>query len=209
MPNHIDNRLTVIGAPERVSAFAEQARAVPPQPGLSRDPIFAKAGAAARARGPKLPQEISFAAIVPLPAAYETEPYDPFGYNAEHATWGVKWGAYQVRDAERSDDGTAVTYAFQTAWSAPERWLAQASIAWPDLTFALSFGGEGPARGRLHYRGGEALLSRHDDYDEADYPRHDECDEDGEDGECAACAAYEAAEQLHVTTHDAWIAGLR
>lgn len=198
MPNHIDNRLTIAGPPEDVSAFVAQARAATPAPGLSRNPLAAKVEAAIRDERPVIP--LSFHAIVPLPKAYETEPYDPFGCAAERAAWGVKWGAYGIAEPELSE-GRA-TYKFQTAWGPPGVWLARASEAWPTLDFLLSYGGEGPARGRIRFRGGESLHDQHDDYRAEDYPSESDYGEDDD----AYFDAYKAAEHVYLQSHDEWVA---
>lgn len=202
MPNHVDNTLSVVGDPETVARFVAAARGKKPRTGDPKPEGNSYGNYISPEEWAARPDELfEFHSLVPLPAAYSQVPYStssdrqPSGYNMEHETWGVKWGAYH-----RGEDWTPpvidpghVTYEFRTAWSPPsEVFLPKVAAKWPGLTFFLSYGGEGPCRGRYLWSGGGEAWAAPEDYKSfrSEYP-HGE----NEDYE----PPYPSAE------HDAWV----
>lgn len=100
---------------------------------------------------------LSFQRIVPLPEDGLRSTYDPRGYLAEILAWGVKWGAGNVtrewRRGMRSGGGAhadgEVTYRFRTANACAMPWFVAAAARFDAVTFACSWGGGGPKRGRF------------------------------------------------------------
>jgi hypothetical protein len=84
----------------------------------------------------------------------------------EKEAWGVKWGAYDQAEPVVVED--RVDYRFTCAWSIPAAWLQTASAKWPKLLFLVSWGGEGPSRGRVLYANGARLVLADDDGDDVD-----------------------------------------
>lgn len=155
MPNHVRNKVTVIGDPARVKEFVDLARGAAPRPGDREGTVNYSS------EEPKS-EPFCFHKIIPLPKEYSQVPYSDQGYNMERAAWGVKWGAY---DYEEHDDeeqprmsrsGRCAAYGFTTAWSPPVQVIDAAASQFPDLKFLLSWGGEGPTRGRILWENGEA-----------------------------------------------------
>lgn len=192
MPNHVDNTVTVLGTEEDVAEFIRCARGVHP-------PTGDKEEANSDVARPK--QSFSFHALVPLPAEYSTVSYSPNyanrnganGYDMEYQTWGIKWGAYDHR--EPTVDPGVATYRFQTAWSAPHAvFLPKVAQRFKRLTFLLSWGGEGPTRGRaVFYK--NTKIGGGDEYKAEDYPLGEDTDWD----------AYQAVQNIRQTTHDLWV----
>lgn len=143
MPNHCRIRLSVVGEHNRLVEFKTAARGRHPNTG---DEL----GSCNHHEGERPEEELCFHSLVPLPEEYSKAPYDDRsakeagfaagGYEMERAAWGVKWGAY---DQERPIlDGNMLHYSFTCAWGTPHRLFEQVSKNWPDLTFAVSAGGE-------------------------------------------------------------------
>lgn len=187
MPNHCKNKLTVIGS--EVEAFVDAANG--PVQHYWPDEVA--------------PTSVfSFHKLIPLPASVIGGKYDPDGYRAELATWGVKWGGYEEKLLS-CEPGVA-RYAFTTAWAPPEKFLLKLSEKWLSFTFALSYAEEYPSRGRMIVRAG---VIEHINDPQPKFPRHnDGCDEDGsEDGSvaCTKCAALQAWEEELYRSHDDWV----
>ncbi len=205
MPNHVDNVLSVIGDPDAVAEFVAKARGKPPRPGDPPDSV----NHTTQEQWDAAPEQpLCFHALVPLPAEYSERPYDPFGYDAERAAWGVKWGPYHGGDAwipPVADPGI-VTYEFQTAWGPPVTLLETVAENWPGLSLLLSYAGEGPVRGRFLYAGGVDVWGVADDYPtlQAEYPpRPGDEDDDPGDAYYEACAVVD---QRYTRTHTLWAA---
>lgn len=156
--------------------------------------------------------EFEFAALVPLPPEYSQVPYGSqmpagqrSGYDMERDTWGVKWGAYDARPAEVNETlphgRSSITYDFNTAWSPPITFLEKVAQSWPLLRFYLSWGGEGPTRGRALFANGDSedLCESADEHGNA--PDQNEGEDDG-----AFHERYSAWEAERLTQHDAWVA---
>jgi hypothetical protein len=112
----------------------------------------------------------------------------------EMETWGIKRCSYS--SSVECDPGLA-TYRFETAWQAPhEVLLPKVAARFPELLFLLSWGGEGPTRGRAWFRGNKSAV-KDEPYRERDYP-------DGEDDEEAE-RAYFHTQYARERTHPLWV----
>jgi len=69
-------------------------------------------------------------------------------YNWCATNWSTKWGAYDIADPVRNDDGS-ITYRFDTAWSPPVTWLEKTSELFPSLTFEDAWHDEGGGAGTI------------------------------------------------------------
>ena len=198
MPNNIDNIISVLGSPDDVSAFVATARGQHPKTGDAGR--FAEED-----NGVRPVKAFNFHSLVPLPPEYSTRPYGDgsagCGFDLECETWGVKWGSYTHKEPDR-DPGLA-TYAFGTAWDAPYKvFLPKVAERFPALTFLLSWGGEGPTRGRMTFQG-EKRTGRKDEYRDGDYPKYS--DDMTADQERAWSAAYEAVTNVYLASHPLWV----
>lgn len=99
MPNHVKNKLTIVGPDEVVRAFVDKAHGCAPRAKPSKFDLAMWAKSNPGEPYPKEhgPDHLQFHRIVPLPAEYAERDYNEFGYDAERETWGVKWGAYVAR----------------------------------------------------------------------------------------------------------------
>jgi hypothetical protein len=195
MPNHVDQRLTVTGTPEDVAAFIITARGAAPLTG-DRDGFNAHKSLRVT--------PLSFHSIAPLDDSYSEHKYSDHGCDLERRWWGVKWGPYECDDGVVGRDGASVTYAFQCAWGPPTKALERASRRYRTLRFWLSWGGEGPCRGRHAFVDGATVVSVDDDYKtqiEPDYAT----DEEMEANEDAAHAKNQAAEWKYINAHESWV----
>lgn len=151
------------------------------------------------------PESFCFHSLVPLPPQYSQRAYGDGrpgnGFDLECETWGVKWGAYDQKKPVL-ENGLA-TYRFTTAWSAPTKFVGKVYPQWPALYFWLSWGGEGPTRGRATFGANDPIpaVIQDEKYRKEDYPREEDFDDDEE-----AHRAYKAVEQLRMTEHPFWVA---
>lgn len=200
MPNHVRQRLTVVGAANDVAAFVVTARGARPATG--------DAPGSLNGNGELHVSPLCFHMIAPLPDSFSAEEYGSgksVGYELEVKGWGVKWGPYQIADdaPAMSDAGTAATYDFTCAWGPPVVALRRASLRYPTLRFLLSWGGEGPCRGRHAFWRGDVLLEI-DDYWRNMAPEMP-TDEEYEADEDAASRRSEAAERKYIDSHESWV----
>lgn len=195
MPNHVQHALTVLGPAEDVAAFVVKANAPVQQSGD-------EPGSFNYMKNVRV-SPLSFHAIVPLPDEYSKVPYSHAGYYMESDTWGVKWGAYN-EELPEIVNGNA-TYKFTCAWGVPHAFFEKASVSWPSLKFCVSFGGEGPVRGRRTYQNGECTVLAQDE-DGPEYPKYRDDMTDAE--EDAHYFTYKDAERYYINTHKEWIASL-
>jgi hypothetical protein len=75
----------------------------------------------------------------------------------EHEAWGVKWGACDVEAPQvkvNGKQGRAI-YRYMTAWMPARKFLQAASRKFKSILFVNAFGGEGPIRGFLIFKGGK------------------------------------------------------
>lgn len=200
MPNNVDQRLTIIGTKGDVEAFVVTARGAAPMSGDSD-------GCNARKKLSINP--LCFHMFAPLDDDFSRKPYgdgDSYGRNAQADNWSVKWGAYDIEEAEISDDGTQATYAFQCSWSPPEKALQRASLRYRTLIFVLSYGGEGPCRGRRVFKGGEVTQSLTDSWETS---MQAECaaatEAHGEDTD-EEVDAHKEVEHKYIRTHVEFVA---
>jgi hypothetical protein len=193
MPNHVKIKLTIKGPDEDVKRFVTQARGRPPATGDAPGHINAN-----RDDLPEMP--LNFHSVVPLPAEYGKVPYSslgkPNGCDMECETWGAKWGAYDQEEPV-VEEGCA-SYSFTCAWGHPDKWLRKAAASWPALKFFMSYGGEGPTRGRFTYQR-DKEPKRWPEKGAARYPSDDEGLDDDEYGE-----QHDLAEEHFIRTHRAW-----
>lgn len=207
VPNHVRQKLTVVGTKEDVEAFVVTARGARPMTG---DRAVDANGHENCNYHPRLTIEpLCFHLIAPVKDRFSKYPYGSegsIGYEAEVEAWGVKWGPYDVDPASPAltDDGTRVTYEFTCAWGPPVKALTRASLRYRSLRFYLSWGGEGPCRGRHAFEAGKTTIKRSDDY-ERDIETELPTDAEYEADEDAALAKSDAAERKYIATHDAWV----
>src|SRR5260221_1897932 len=155
MPNHIDINLSVMGRDQQLGEFTRQAKGTrKPTGDLPEYPDGLKNYNYDCATNPSS-SVFEFDRLIPLPESYSQFPYASHGYNLELKTWGIKWGAFGHKPP-KFVEGCA-TYWFRCAWEAPRIFLEQVSTKWPDLWFVVSYGGEGPVRGRFALHKGEYL----------------------------------------------------
>lgn len=147
MPNYIDINLSVMGKDQRLGEFTKQAKGPrKPTGDLPTHPNGTKNHNYDCAENP--PSSVfEFDRLIPLPESYSQLSYSSHGYHLEMQTWGIKWGAFGHKQP-RFEEGCA-TYWFRCAWEAPRVFLEKVSKQWPDLWFVVSYGGEGPVRGRF------------------------------------------------------------
>ena len=198
MPNNVTNKLTVLMADPKY--FALRAK--------GRDPI---SGDREKHSGNtpielKEDQHLSFHELVPLPGEFKIGPYGDMtgttGYDMEIAAWGLKWGAYSEKEPVFAKG--SVTYEFENAWSHPHVWLQKASKLFPDALFLLSYGGDGPTRGRIRVRDGMLEDVAGED-DGPDYPEGDGGDSMTSEEEDAEYDLYLEAQYYFLSGHDLWV----
>jgi hypothetical protein len=126
MTDWYHNRLSVIGKPESIKAFVENAE--------SKDLLW-KDGKGPAYLG-SVTTLLSFHALVPLRNSTLEGPYDPVGILEERRQWGCKWGAFEP-DFQMVEDGHAL-YEFHTASRPPVNLLKTCSAAF-DVKFYVSY----------------------------------------------------------------------
>lgn len=199
MPNHVDHKLTVVGSAEDVAAFVATARGAAPCTGdVDTGGPFTNATRRLRI------EPLNFHLIAPLPDSFSERPYGndgSHGYHLQRQYWGGKWGPYNdTKDATLSHDGTRATYEFRHAWGLPKEAFRRASLRYGLLRFYVSYGGEGPCRGRGRFVKGRADVVD-DPYDASEYPTEADHDADEE----AASNRYDAVVNQRLAQHDTWV----
>ncbi len=205
MPNHVHQKLTVQGRPSDVLAFKLTARGAAPVTGDC--PSSWASGSHPRAEMPLTVSDLCFHLIAPVDDVFSEGPYGDrasAGFHAERKAWGVKWGPYDEATPVYEEGGDRVIYEFTCAWSAPREAIRRASLRYPCLLFALSYGGEGPCRGRYAVRAGQVVQDRDDDWETEMEPLWPSA-KDYESNEDGACARARALEYECINTHDAWV----
>lgn len=194
MPNHVEQVLSVFGPKEEVRRFVAAVR--------GKRPLTGDAPGSGNYSEKRHVEWFCFHALVPLPKRYSEVPYGDQtprnGYDLEVETWGVKWGAYD--EHKPVVESRLATFKFTTAWDACHVLMSKAAPQWPKLRFYLSWGGEGPCRGRAFFQCTTLHIEK-EKYRKEDYPS----DEDYEADEEAASKAYQAAQRLRMTEHAAWV----
>ena len=189
MPNHNYNKLTVIGLPHRVEQFRVEAQGQPAY--YSDDKV------------PLDPQALCYNALVPVPpdvleGGYNARPRGQAngvipGNRWQVKHWGAKWEAGDVSLDLHTD--RALTYDWYSPWGPPFEFLEKAHAMFADLAFFLSWGGEGPTRGRNVRILGEVRSIELTP--EPTYALDDEED---------LAEQYTAWRDEMLTTHDDWVA---
>lgn len=173
-------------------------------------------------------EPLCFDMIAPLPDDYSRNPYGhpdgskKQGIDMQRDAWGVKWGPYKLDDDREdgdnrdvldripvvSDGGQVATYPFTCAWSAPIVAIERASVRYRMLSFFLSWGGEGPTRGRVMISDGATTEVIPEESGGDDFPTSAEWDavEGNDDAEEALHRRSQAAESKYLTSHDEWVA---
>jgi Ferredoxin-like domain in Api92-like protein len=201
MPNHVRNMLTIIGPARDVATFVLRSQTPTPRTGD-------RPGSCNYDEPEDHPQSVpfDFHGVVPLPARYSAVPYSPTGYEMQVRTWSVKWGPYHVNPATDIHIGEhRATYTFTTAWCPPGRYYLAASAQFPQCTFYVSWGGEGPCVGRAIYRHGACVDA--DELDDNAFPGAPE-DWDDDAAVDAYSTAYSAAERHYLDQHTHWVDGM-
>lgn len=201
MPNHVQQRLTVAGTPGDIEAFVATARGAGPATGDGPDSCNKHESLCLIA--------LSFHMIAPLPDEYSMHPYGDrgsVGIELERKLWGTKWGPYDIsEDSPRiAEDKSTATYDFTCAWGPPVEALRRASLRYPTLRFFLSWGGEGPCRGRHMFDRGKTTFARSDNY-ERDIKPDMPSDEEYEKDEDSAYERGKVAERKYIDSHDVWV----
>ncbi|KEO80867.1 hypothetical protein [Tumebacillus flagellatus] len=142
MPNHVTNRLTIIGTEEQVAEVKK---------------FLAYGGEIGT---------IDFNAITPMPkwvfngntlSGVEEEKYgeENCWYRWSINNWGTKWNAYSQPDHRN----TADTIYFTTAWSAPLDLMKKLSWIYPNLEFEFAWADEDLGRniGKVKFQDGVAI----------------------------------------------------
>ena len=106
------------------------------------------------------------------------------------ANWGTKWADSETDGGDIYNDGTTVSYSFQSPWSPPEEAFRQISAMFPELTFVLSYEEEGMGfYGATSFFNGEVAAEAGGDISSIE--GYDEIDFDSDDTDC-----YEKAHEL-------------
>jgi hypothetical protein len=198
MPNHVRNKLTIVGPARDIATFVLRSQTPRPRSGDRPSSINFTAPDEQPTTVP-----FHFHGVVPLPARYSTVPYDPQGYDMEVATWGTKWGPYFLRPARDIQiTEHRATYTFATASVPPDNYYLTASAQFPQCTLYVSWGGEGPCAGRAVYQAGVCLDV--EEMDDDAFPEEPE-DDDNEEAMEAYYRAERAAQEHYLTLHDAWV----
>ena len=197
MPNNVHITFTAVGEAERITAFIQQARGTRKPTG---DVPEDEQGRKNYNYHPERDESaFEFDRLVPLPDSYSLYSYSDHGYELESRTWGTKWGAYGVKGPTQKRE-TEVTYTFTVAWEPPKLFFEKVSMQWPDLLFAISYGGEGPCLGHFSIHHGVYACEEEGDY-------HDAPPED-EDNEEASYALYKEWQEQYRRGHDAYVLSL-
>jgi hypothetical protein len=111
-------------------------------------------------------------------------------YDWNIANWGTKWSDSDTDGGDIYNDGTTVSYTFQSPWGPPEEAFRRISAIFPELTFVLSFSEEGMGfYGATSFFNGEVAAEAGGDI--SDIEGYDEIDFDSDDTDC-----YEKAHEL-------------
>jgi hypothetical protein len=111
-------------------------------------------------------------------------------YDWNIANWGTKWSDSDTDGGDIYNDGTTVSYTFQSPWGPPEEAFRRISAIFPELTFVLSFSEEGMGfYGATSFFNGEVAAEAGGDISSIE--GYDEIDFDSEDTDC-----YEKAHEL-------------
>ena len=150
MPNHVTNKVVIIGKSERILEIVEFLK--------SEDGI----------------QSIDFNKIIPMPVELlnTTSPVKErdifliakYGsdnwYNWSINKWGTKWNAYDTLEARLNTKMTQATILFHTAWSTPAPVIQKLSEKFPDVKIKVWYADEdfGHNVGKYGFENGEVIF---------------------------------------------------
>lgn len=201
MPNVIENRCTVVGPAGSVQAFIADAEG--PMPQFPREPYEVPT--------PPKDSVFSWHRLIPLPADVLLRRYGcdhgaaGNGHDWERALWGIKWGAAQATRTIQSPG--RVLYAYRTPWSPGDLFFRRVSILRPTLQFFVSWGGEGPARGRFVAQN-DVVTEVYDPLDKNAWHAANPVPPKGHESDEALEAYFDkehAWREALVNTHDQWV----
>lgn len=156
MPNHVANRLTIIGDEKEIRRCLDNISGYYYENGQKSDDV----------------RRIDFEKIIPMPdeirnttapnrdeklARKLTKKYGHSDwYSWSCAKWGTKWNAYDIT-SEEYDEPNSVS--FSTAWSTPRPVILELSKQYPSLTFEVIYADEdwGHNYGTYTYSSGEII----------------------------------------------------
>lgn len=221
MPNICRNTLTVTGPEADVAAFVEQARGKPPRFAAPASPALREVYEEEQRSLDALGEEqLSFHALVPIPAGALALPYDfssdtqperfegKLGWEWERELWGVKGGASESKLVEHAP-GKAV-YTYETPWGVGLAFFRGVSARFTTLTFevawAIEYGQDG--FGRFEARRGD-LREKWPDWLDASWPPGAAPEEvEARVARVTSCDAwYELTPSAGLDYVEAWTAG--
>lgn len=113
MPNWCSNKLTITGDKENLTIFKDQVI------GIETD--------------------ICLDNLVPMPKELndtKSPGDDPNWYDWRIRNWGIKWDI-EARIVDESEN--MLTYEFESPWGAPDNWVRNVALMFPDLSFKLYY----------------------------------------------------------------------
>jgi hypothetical protein len=188
MPNNCRNVLSVIG--KQAKEFADKAKGVYPN---YRQGTMPPADVTDNVRE----SQLCFNNFIPVPqgllertygAEYDEKQAEEngvnlvaidncmSGYDWQSENWGTKWGTYDEAPVKIKFEDV-VEFDFTTAWGPPVNFVATVSKQYPEMTFILSFGGEGPILGRMILKNGAILEDISDATNVLEFPEDEEDEE--------------------------------
>ncbi len=193
MPNHIDNKVSVI-APHALRELVERyVKGTPPDYVLSEVEKKFPFTVSKRVEIP-----FDFNRIIPVPAEVLAAGYGTAGYDWQSQNWGTKWNSYDHHeDIVRTEFAT--TWTFQTAWACPFPILHELSRQF-SCRVATTWVDEGGSRGRVIYD-----KSRRPTFEMREMFRSEApCTCDGE-LECPTCKICAAWHTVTLEDHAVWV----
>lgn len=169
MPNHVKQKVSLVGPKERLLRAKEFLRGMPP---LAPPQNFGRSDMDSEERKREV-QEFCFHSVIPLPVEYSMKDYSNFGYAAEHSAWSVKWGPYDEDEPVWHGD-EQLTYSFTCAWGTARKVYARLSELFPEITVCVSTAGEVDFPWREVYRGGGLTKELRQEIEAPPYPDSDE-----------------------------------
>lgn len=176
MPNHCENRLTLLGSESEVARCLEFIKGEPLKD-FDNSPI-----------------DVLFdcGKVIPYPDNYrkmdeEDEIYHGAGFNAGGyqwciTNWGTKWGAYDTYLVDRTPELAVIE--FNSAWSPPSPVVSKLAEFFPNLSITLEYEEPGcDFSGREEYADGALNYQVQGDFDEYPISDHSWMHEDEEEEE--------------------------
>ena len=124
MTNWCENSLNITGPSDVIDEFVKIARIVKPIPCDINNKINIQEDE----------EVLNFNSLYPIPSNIIDSKKS---YEWELKNWWCKWGAYDSKIYENSDN--EVEYHFLTAWSPPKNFLIKISRDFPELKFRLEY----------------------------------------------------------------------